>query len=121
MESAFFAVLIMLCLVLPLHAVVMWQFSRWESPEYFRRHGVVIRRREALEQVGTVIGAYCGAPVHDTVTFMGMAYRFHGIVPPAYRVRASELYVDPGLLYRTDAPSDGRDRVERPRHHVATR
>lgn len=119
MASTFFALLIMLCLVAPLHALVMWQFTRWESPEYFRRYGVVIRRLEVLEQRGAVIGTYRGAPVHETVAFLGMAYRFQGIVAPTYRVRAYELYLDPGLLYRTVEPAEGR--VERPRHQAAAR
>ena len=34
--------------------------------------------------------------------FMGMRYRFAGIVPPAHRVKARELLLPPGLLYVTD-------------------
>jgi hypothetical protein len=55
-----------------------------------------------LEASGEVIGRYRGRDIRDAVLFMGMRYRFAGIVPPAHEVRARELLLAPGLLYLTD-------------------
>lgn len=120
MATTLYALVILVCLVLPFHLLVVWQFARWDRPEFFRRHGVVIRRRDALGGTGPVIGSYAGEPVPATVTFKGMTYRFHGVVSPARKVRAGELYLEPRLLYcivesAEDAAGD------RPRHQAATR
>ena len=96
-------VVIMLALALPLHWAVQYQLERWESPEYFRRYGVVITHPDGLDAVAEAIGSYCGAAVHRTVTFKGMVYEFAGVVPPRYqrRIDENELYIEPGLLYVT--------------------
>ena len=93
--------LLVVALVLPFHWAVVLGLARWESPEYFRRFGVIIRRPEALEACAEVIGQYQDAPIHRTVTFKGMDYEFAGIVAPRYQARIdeNELYLDPGLLY----------------------
>jgi hypothetical protein len=93
----------MLAIMLPLHWAVMHELERSQSPEYFRRHGVVIKRHEALDAAAEVIGTYGGAAIHRSVTFKGMVYEFAGVVPPRYqqRIDENELYIDPGLLYVT--------------------
>ena len=103
MVELFYLIVLVLGLTLPFHLLVMHQFARWESPEYYRRYGVIIRRPEALEAFGEVIGHYRGAPIHDSVTFKGLKYRFAGIVSPRYtaRIDENELYIEPGLLYLT--------------------
>jgi hypothetical protein len=88
-------------LALPLHWAVMAQFARWNSPEYFRRYGVIILRMEALDGCTEITGRYCGAPIYRSVAFKGMEYEFARVVSPRYRERIdeNELYLDPGLLY----------------------
>jgi hypothetical protein len=96
-------VVILLALLLPLHWAVIRELGFWESPEYFRRFGVIVRRAEALDEMAEVIGSYRGAVIYRTVTFKGMAYEFSGVVPTGYekRVDENELYIEPGLLYVT--------------------
>lgn len=93
--------LLVAALVLPFHWAVMLGLARWESPEFFRRFGVIIRRLEALDARTEAIGHYQDAPIPRTVTFKGMEYDFAGIVAPRYQARIdeNELYLDPGLLY----------------------
>jgi hypothetical protein len=96
-------ILIMLAIALPLHWAVLYELERWESPEYFRRYGVVVKCPEALDAAAEVIGTYCGAAIHRSVTFKGMTYEFAGVVPQRYQrlIDENELYIDPGLLYVT--------------------
>ena len=98
-------VLIMLAIALPLHWAVMHELERWESPEYFRRYGVIVKRQEALDAAAEVVGSYHGAAIHRTVTFKGMVYGFAGVAPKRYRKRIgeNERYIEPGLLYVTRA------------------
>ncbi len=98
----FYFVVLLACVTLPLHWAVRAQFARWRSPEYFRRHGVVILRAEALDRCDEVIGHYSGVPIYGAVEFRGMEYAYAGVVSPGYRARIdeNELYLDPGLLYR---------------------
>jgi hypothetical protein len=103
--------LLVTALVLPFRWAVMQELAYWESAEYFRRFGVIIRRPEALQACTEVIGRYQGAPIHRSVTFKGMEYEFAGVVPPRYqdRIDESELYLDPGLLYLVpQAPAQAR-------------
>ena len=78
-------VLIMLAIALPLHWAVLHQLERSESPEYFRRYGVIIKHEKALDDAAEVIGTYCGAAIHRSVTFKGMVYEFAGVVPARYQ------------------------------------
>jgi hypothetical protein len=88
-------------LVLPLRWAVSSELARWESPEYFRRFGVIVRRPEALDGHSEAIGRYADAPIYRSVSFKGMEYEFAGVVPPRYcsRIDENELYLEPGLLY----------------------
>ena len=103
-------VVLLLCLTLPLHWAVRAQFAKWKSPEYFRRHGVIILRAEVLDRCAEVIGHYSGAPIYGAVEFKGMEYAYAGVVSPCYRARIdeNELYLDPGLLYRFNRVSPFR-------------
>ena len=96
------AALTIALLVLPFHLAIQWQLSLHANPRYVRKHGVVICREEILERTGSIVGHYRGRDIPGTVVFMGMQYRFAGIVPPAYQVKARELVLAPGLVYLTD-------------------
>jgi hypothetical protein len=96
------AALLVVVLTLPFHFLVQWQLGRQCDPRYLRRHGVVIRREDIVEHGNEIIGRYRGRDIADALVFMGMHYRFAGIVPPAYRVKTRELLLPPGLLYLTD-------------------
>jgi hypothetical protein len=101
-------------LVLPLRWAVSSELARWESPEYFRRFGVIVRRPEALDGHSEAIGRYADAPIYRSVSFKGMEYEFAGVVPPRYcrRIDENELYIEPGLLYLfRRAVSGGGDSV----------
>lgn len=101
MEAVFTLALYMLCVLLPLHLLIMRELHRLKSPEYIRQHGVIVHRFDALDDVSEVIGSYRGAEIHRTVTFKGMRYEFSGVVPSGHdgAVHRNELYLDPGLLY----------------------
>ena len=87
------------------HWGVMIELERRRSPEYLRRYGVIVRRVEALEATGKVVGTCIGLPIFRSVRFKGMEYEFVGIVPTRYRDRIgeNELYLEPGFLYTTGA------------------
>ena len=103
--EALYCIVIVLAAALPLHWGVMIQLEHSESPEYFRRYGVIIKRLEALDMTGEVIGSYVGAPIYGSVGFKGMVYGFAGVVPARYqrRIDENELFLEPGLLYVTCA------------------
>jgi hypothetical protein len=94
-------VLIVAALALMFHWAVMFALTWWESPEYFKRFGVIILRPEGLDGHGELIGRYGGAPIYRSVSFKGMDYEFAGVVPPRYarRIDENELLLEPGLLY----------------------
>ena len=96
------AALTVALLILPFHFLIQWQLGLESSPRYLRKHGVVIRREEILEHVGETVGQYRGREIPAAVVFMGMHYRFAGVVHPAYQVKSRELVLAPGLLYVTD-------------------
>lgn len=102
--NALEAVVVMALIVLPFHLAIQFQFDRLADPRHIRSKGVVIVRPGALQGHGEAIGSYSGCDIWASVTFMGMEYRFERIVKPAYagRIGARELYLEPGLLYRTD-------------------
>ncbi len=59
---------------------------------------------KALEGHSEPIGEFMGHPIWASVRFMGMEYRFDRIIPRKKRdsIRAQELFLEPGLVYRTD-------------------
>lgn len=96
------AALLVVILVLPFHLLIQWQLGLQSDPRYLRKHGVVICREEILERTGETVGHYRGRDIPAVVVFMGMHYRFAGVVQPAYQVKSRELVLAPGLLYITD-------------------
>jgi hypothetical protein len=100
MEALIFIVLV-LALTLPLRLLAIRLIDHADSPEYFRRHGVIVKRFEALDDIGEVVGQYHGRPIYGSLGFKGMHYEFAGVVPPDYRQRVKhcQLYLEPGLLY----------------------
>ena len=101
--DTFFCILFVLALAVLLRWAVIRQLEHAESPEYFRRHGVIIKRLEALDTIGEVVGRYLNAPIYRSLGFKGMDYEFAGVVSPGHqhRIDESELYLEPGLLYLT--------------------
>jgi len=65
---------------------------------------VVIVHERALDERSAPIGEYMGSPIWGSVTFKGMVYRFDRIVRRRERdlTGPRELYLEPGLLYRTE-------------------
>lgn len=96
------AALLVIALVLPFHLLVQWQLGRLLDPRHLRRRGVVIRRVEAVQRAGEIIGRYRGEDIHASLHFMGLTYRFDRIAPPRYGVGRRELLLPPGLVYVTD-------------------
>src|SRR6187402_1159469 len=75
-----------------------------EDPAYLRRHGIVIVADRILEGRSAPIGHYMGRPIWESVTFMGMRYRFDRVIDAGKRegLQARELYLEPGLVYVTE-------------------
>jgi hypothetical protein len=96
-------VLLAATLVPAIYLLVEMERGRVSDPEHVRRFGAAVAR-DALEQEPGVIGSYDGAEIHGYVRYLGMRYRYEGVVPTHYRssVQAGELFVEPGLLYVTD-------------------
>ena len=109
-----YCILITATLGVLLHWGVMIQLERRRRPEYLRRYGVIVRRVEALEATGEVVGTCIGFPIFGSVRFKGMEYEFAGIVPTRYqgRIGENELYLEPGFLYTTGAGSVAPTRPE---------
>lgn len=105
-----FLFLLLVGLPLPFHWAVTRQLVLSDSPEYLRRCGVVVWRRDALDATGRMIGHYDGLPVFESVTFRTMEYDFVGVVMPRRKrpIGENELYLDPGLLYRHRDAGGGR-------------
>ena len=91
-------------LALAIHWLVQRELDKLDDPEYLRRHGVVIVAPTAIEAHSGAIGRYMGNEIWGDVTFKGMRYRFDHIARARERERlgARELYLPPGLVYRTD-------------------
>ena len=102
--SALEALGVFLLVALPLHWIVQRQFAKLRDPAYLREHGVVVLSQRALQTHSDPIGVYMGQPIWETVTFMGLLYRFDHIADPRRRefTAARELYLEPGLVYITE-------------------
>jgi len=98
------ALVAFLCLALPVRWIVLRELERLDDAAYLREHGVVIVSERALQEHSAPIGEYRGHPIWGSVRFKGMTYRFQRIAQPRERerLRARELFLDPGLLYLTD-------------------
>jgi hypothetical protein len=95
------AAVLVLLLYLPFHWLVARELKRMNDPAYLRRKGVVLVSKDVLEGHSAPIGAYMGSPIWGSVRFKGMEYRFDRVVDrrDRERIRAGELYLDPGLVY----------------------
>jgi hypothetical protein len=93
----------MFMVLAPLHWLVWREIAMLDDPRHLRAVGVVILRDEAIEAYGEVIGRYAGTSIYGCVTFMGMRYDYDRVVGEDYaaRIGENELYLAPGLLYRT--------------------
>lgn len=98
------ALLVFLCLALPVRWIVQRELDRLDDAAYLREHGVIIVSERALQAHSAPVGEYRGRPIWGSVRFKGMTYRFDRIVEPRERerLRARELFLDPGLVYLTD-------------------
>jgi hypothetical protein len=97
------AILVPIAIALPLLWLVRIEFDRLASPEYLRRHGVVIVSDKALDNRSESVGRYMGQVVWGSVTFRGIVYRFDRVTQPDRRdaIGPGELYLEPGLVYVT--------------------
>ena len=95
------AVALIVVLLLPLHCLVQWQFSRLHDPQFLRAQGIVVVRESALDGHTDPVGEYAGCAIWGSVTFLGMIYRFDRIARPQDKEKTGpgELYLDPGLVY----------------------
>ncbi len=98
------AALVVVVLVIPFHWAIQREFSRETDPAFLRERGVVVLDAGALDDHAGVIGTFAGREIWATVTFFGMVYRYVGVARAGGRDRVGsrELYLEPGLLYRTD-------------------
>lgn len=101
MHDVLFILACALTILAPLHWVVMRELRLLEDPRHLRDSGVVILRAEAIEWFGEVIGRFADAPIYASLVFKGMRYEFDCVAPAGHRVGEKELYLAPGLLYRT--------------------
>jgi hypothetical protein len=95
---------LVVAIALPFHRLMQRYLRLLADPRYLRDHGVVIVADRVLESHSPPIGEYMGHPIWGAVTFMGMQYRFDRIIDSRKResIAAHELYLEPGLVYRTD-------------------
>ena len=96
--------LLAVAIALPFFGLAHWHFRRLEDPRYLRGQGVIIVAERILEARSAPIGTYMGCPVWGSVTFLGMRYRFDRVIDARKRerIKARELYLEPGLVYVTD-------------------
>ena len=98
------ALLVFLCLALPVRWIVLRELERLDDAAYLREHGVIIVSERALQAHSAPVGEYRGRPIWGSVRFKGMHYRFDRVIEPRRRERIGprELFLDPGLVYLTD-------------------
>lgn len=101
MHDVLFILACALSILAPLHWMVMRELRRLEDPRHLRAVGVVILREEAIDGFGDVIGRFADAPIYAYLVFKGMRYEFDCVVARDHRVGEDELFLAPGLLYRT--------------------
>ena len=97
------AVVLIFLVGLPFHLLVQSEFARSRDPKYLRAHGIVVQREEILERRSDAIGVFSGRTIYESITFMGMVYHFDRVAHPGSRGRVGpcEMFVEPGLIYRT--------------------
>jgi hypothetical protein len=97
----FMAVMIVAVAYLPILLLLRKHLALLEDPANFLRHGVVLRRPDALDGVAEIIGRYRDSNIYRYVTFKGMRYDFERVVPTPrlFQVGPKELFVEPGIVY----------------------
>ena len=100
----FVAFLYRLALALPFHLIALHYFAVHVDPARLREQGVVVLHPSALQDFSAPVGEYMGREIWGSATFKGMVYRFDHVVRRRERDRTGprELFLEPGLLYRTD-------------------
>jgi hypothetical protein len=95
--------LILGCLAAPFHWLIMRELARLDDPAWLSGQGVVVVKPEIIDG-REAIGSYGGEPIWATVSFKGLTYGFDRVAPPASadRIRAGELFLPPGLVYRLE-------------------
>ena len=90
-------------LAVPLFWLVWRELAKLADPAYLREQGVVIASESVLQDRSAPIGEHLGRPIWGSVTFMGMEYRFHHVQDRRKREQLAphELFLEPGLVYRT--------------------
>jgi hypothetical protein len=98
------ALLVFLCLALPVRWIVQRELDRLDDPAFLREHGVIVVSESALQARSAPVGEYRGRPIWGSVRFKGMTYRFDRVIDLRLRERVGprELFLDPGLVYITD-------------------
>jgi hypothetical protein len=95
------AALTVAAVYLPILLLLRRHLTLIEDPSNLLRHGVVVRRPEALDSVAEIIGRYRDSNIYRYVTFKGMRYDFERVVPTPrlFQVGPKELFVEPGIVY----------------------
>jgi hypothetical protein len=90
---------------LPILLLLRRHLALLRDPSNLLRHGVVVRRFDALDDVAEIIGRYRDSNIYRYVTFKGMRYDFERVVPTPllFRVGPKELFVEPGIVYVASA------------------
>ncbi len=101
----FAATLIVALSYLPIFLLLRRHLALLQDPSNLLRHGVVVRRFDALTGVAEIIGRYRGSDIYRYVTFKGMRYEFERVVPlpRLFRVGPRELFIEPGIVYLAHA------------------
>ena len=77
------------------------QFDGYRDP---RTLGQVVKLTQT-ERIGPCIGHWGDVPIFEHIVLRGCTFRYDRLVRPDYqlRVRPDEVYVEPGLIYRSGA------------------
>ncbi|MBL8529931.1 MAG: hypothetical protein JNL68_19820 [Burkholderiales bacterium] len=99
------AALIVAVAYLPILLMLRKHLALLDDPANLLRHGVIVRRCDALDSVAEIIGRYRGSDIYRYVTFKGMRYDFERVVPAPrlFQVGPKELFVEPGIVYVAQA------------------
>lgn len=97
----FTVALILAASYLPIFILLRRHLARLNDPSNFLRHGVILRRWDALDSVAEIIGRYRGSDIYRYVTFKGMRYDFERVVPVPrqFEIGPKELFLEPGIVY----------------------
>jgi hypothetical protein len=96
-----YSLLVVAVVVYPLFRSIRKEIQDRASPDYFKRHGVIVTTVRALDEAAEIIGRYMGVDIYHYVTFMGHRYEYACVAPPSWKSRIGEnlLYLEPGIVY----------------------